>query len=43
MAIDLPQEEKEQIIETQRQVVERLFLRLLAEITEAGAIQTAAA
>lgn len=34
MAIELSQDEKEQIIETQRQVVERLFLRLLAEITE---------
>ncbi|TCS39120.1 hypothetical protein EDC30_10170 [Paucimonas lemoignei] len=33
MAIDLSQDEKEQIIEAQRQVVERLFLRLLAEIT----------
>lgn len=34
MAIDLPVEEKEEIIEAQRQIVERLFLRLLAEITE---------
>lgn len=33
MAIELSQEEKESIIETQRQIVEGLFLRLLAEIT----------
>ncbi|HCY62867.1 MAG TPA: hypothetical protein DHV59_08580 [Oxalobacteraceae bacterium] len=37
MAIDLPVEEKEEIIEAQRQIVERLFLRLLAEITEPSA------
>lgn len=43
MAIDLPQEEKEQIIEAQRQIVERLFLRLLAEVIATGTVQTAAA
>lgn len=37
MAIDLSQQEKEYIIESQRQIVEKLFLRLLAEITETGA------
>ena len=37
MAIDLPAEEKEHIIEIQRQIVEKLFLRLLAEITETAA------
>jgi hypothetical protein len=34
MEIDLATEEKEQIIEAQRQVVERLFLRLLQEIID---------
>ncbi len=37
MQIDLSQETKEEIIETQRQIVEGLFLRLLAEITETQA------
>ncbi|RJG01228.1 hypothetical protein [Noviherbaspirillum sedimenti] len=34
MAIELSLDEKENIIESQRQIVERLFLRLLDEITE---------
>lgn len=37
MAIDLSQDEKENIIESQRQIVDRLFLRLLNEITETRA------
>ncbi len=34
MEIDLSLEEKEQIIESQRQIVEQLFMRLLSELTE---------
>lgn len=34
MEIDLNTEDKEQVIETQRQIVEQLFMRLLSEITE---------
>lgn len=34
MEIDLTHEDKEQIIETQRQIVEQLFMRLLSEICD---------
>lgn len=43
MEIDLTLEDKEQIIESQRQIVENLFFRLLAEILEPPALGVAPA